>query len=74
MGSLENVLVLKTNISTKNQVEKLNFILSSHPKVSQWNIDLEDVDCVLRIVSTTITYHEVTDLVAQLGYFCCELE
>jgi hypothetical protein len=74
MENLENILVLKTNISMKKQAEQLEPLLSYHPKIAQWSLDLEDIDCVLRIVSASITYNEVTDLVGQLGYFCCELE
>lgn len=44
-----NIIVLKTNLSNQEMVGRLEPILDHHLKVRDWNIDLEDVDNVLRI-------------------------
>ena len=74
MEDMENILILKTNVKKPKQVISLESLLSRHSEIEQWSIDLEDVDSVLRIVSKTLTYNKVTNLLKQLGYFCCELE
>lgn len=44
-----NVIILKTNLATTEMVERLNPILNHHALVSEWHVDLEDIDRVLRI-------------------------
>lgn len=44
-----NVIVLKTNLATTEMVERLNPILNQHTLVTEWHVDLEDIDRVLRI-------------------------
>jgi hypothetical protein len=49
-------------------------LLDHHPCIQKWNVDLHDVDCVLRIVSPTLTSAETIHLITRYGYECCELE
>ena len=48
--TLNNILVFKTNIKTEADRESVKTLLDGHACIRKWNVDLHDVDCVLRIV------------------------
>ena len=48
-------------------------MLNSHKKISEWNVDTEDVDCVLRIVSHSLTHDHIISEIKKLGFQCNEL-
>lgn len=68
------VLVFKTNLSNENRIADVESSLDIHPGIYKWNIDLNDCDYVLRIVSRNITVAEVEQLVLNAGYYCEELQ
>ncbi|MEO6524295.1 MAG: hypothetical protein ABIN91_21595 [Mucilaginibacter sp.] len=68
-----DVLIFKTNIQTNGDQFRIKRTLDSHPLIQQWNIDLEDIDCVLRIESTHLNHNDIIDLLAKNGYYCEEL-
>ncbi|GEP51130.1 hypothetical protein FNO01nite_18020 [Flavobacterium noncentrifugens] len=74
MENLDHILILKTDIRTEDQVTSLKPLLSDHPDVMDWSIDVDDVDCVLRVVSETLSCGQIVMLLGKSGYFCCELE
>lgn len=45
------VLVFKTDISTRQAVEEAGEILNCHFSIKDWSVDTEDVDNVLRVVT-----------------------
>lgn len=71
---LQNVLIFKTNIQDPQDVGSLKSILENTPHIHAWSIDTEDVDCVLRIVSSKLTTDTIIHLITNHGYECCELE
>ncbi len=70
---LTNILVFKTNIKTEADCLALKAALDSHSCIHKWNVDLHDIDCVLRIVSPSLTIAETIRLITSHGYECCEL-
>lgn len=68
-----DILIFKTNIQTQGDKFYIKSFLDRHPLISQWNIDLEDIDCVLRVVSTHLELQDIIDIVAARGYCCEEL-
>ena len=68
------ILVFKTNIANSNRVTDIGSALSIHPNIIGWNLDLDDSDNILRIVSNNIAAAEVESLVLNAGYFCEELQ
>ena len=74
MEQLDHILVFKTDIRTRADAAILAPALSSHPQISQWNVDCEDVDCVLRVVSDSLCCGDIIRIVRQEGYFCKELD
>jgi hypothetical protein len=70
---LNNILVFKTNIKTEADRQAVTALLDSHSCIRKWNVDLHDVDCVLRIVSPSLTIPETIALITRHGYECSEL-
>jgi len=67
------VLVFKTNINNPRQVKLIANTLDTCPDILKWNVDLADVDKVLRIEATHGQCGRVIELVNRAGYACEEL-
>jgi hypothetical protein len=62
-------LIFKTNVSTEVQKQYLALLLQKETDVQTWTIDMDDVDCVLRVKPTQIyNESEVIDLIHQHGF------
>jgi len=70
----ENILIFATNIKTENDKQKIINSLNEHSEIHEWNIDQEDIDCVLRVVSKTLTEEQIIQLVDQHNFECVALE
>jgi len=67
------VLILKTNIRYKKQVKTVAPLLDGQDNISRWNIDLNDIDKVLRIESDDMELTEVVQIIKEAGFYCEEL-
>jgi hypothetical protein len=61
-NSNQHVLVFKTNIDSKAEVKKLTPVLNNKA-ILKWNLDLEDRDRVLRIVTNQLMPKEIIQAV-----------
>jgi len=68
------VLVFKTNVTSKRKVNKVKALLTSFPTILQWNFDLEDCDKVLRIETSGLHPATVESLLHTAGFSCRELD
>jgi hypothetical protein len=68
------VLVFKTNVTSKKKVNKVSPLLTSFPNIQQWNFDLDDCDKVLRIVATELNPDSVESLLNTAGFNCQVLD
>ena len=68
------VLVFKTNVTSKRKVNKVRTLLMSFPTIRQWNFDLEDSDKVLRIEAIGLKPAMVESLLHTAGFSCRELD
>ncbi len=73
MTSVEKIMIFKTNIKTDIDYLKIKMILDLHKGIEDWNIDREDVDCVLRIESDTLNENKIIELLLNFDFFCEEL-
>ena len=73
-NQIENILVFATNIRTENDKQTISKILNENPEIKQWSLDQEDVDCVLRIVSETLSEEQIIDILDNLNFECTALE
>ncbi|KQS28133.1 hypothetical protein [Dyadobacter sp. Leaf189] len=69
----EYVLVFRTNVKNKRHVKSISPLLDGHTSIIKWNIDLGDIDNVLRIEATQPECAPVIALLQQAGYACEEL-
>lgn len=74
MTTEPEILIFKTNISRVLPDCKTSKTLNAEASILEWSIDTEDVDCVLRVVSPTLTPENIIRTVNLLGYECTELE
>jgi hypothetical protein len=72
-GPQPDILIFKTNVQTAGDRLYLKKFLDQDPLIQQWNIDLEDIDCVLRVVSTHLQFSDIINLLNKRGYYCNEL-
>lgn len=67
------ILVFKTNLNNIDHIGSIGSTLNVHPDIEKWNVDLQDCDNVLRIVTNNIQPKEVETILSEAGYFCEEL-
>lgn len=67
------ILVFKTNLTDVKRISEVKHSLDFHPNIIGWNVDLNDKDNVLRIVSNNIVPSDVESLLMSVGYYCEEL-
>lgn len=68
------ILVFKTNLIDTKRISDVESLLDIHPQIVQWNVDLNDCDNVLRIVSKNMPAQEVENILLNAGYYCEELQ
>ena len=68
------VLIFKTNIRYKKHINALEQHIANQPGILKWNIDLKDVDKILRIETRDLQPKKIEDLVKKAGYMCAELK
>lgn len=68
-----NILVFKTNLQYKKDIQLLAPLLNDATGILRWNVDRDDIDNVLRIETTTLLPQQVVALVTSAGYSCNEL-
>jgi hypothetical protein len=73
MENFDHILLFKTNIRDESCKEKMQAILDGYEGINQWNVALDDDDCVLRIISYTLSTQQIINLINTHGFECCEL-
>lgn len=65
------VLIFKTDIHTKKKVNAIKSLFDNHTTITNWYIDLEDKDRVLKIeTACDLQETDIIELVREKGYFC----
>ena len=67
------VLVFRTNIRYKKDIKTITLTLDQHPLISKWNVDMDDADRILRIISSESNPEEFITIIKDAGYICEEL-
>lgn len=68
------VLVFKTNIRYKKNVNAIQLQISAQPGILKWNVDLSDIDKILRIETIDLHPAKIETLITKAAYFCEELK
>jgi hypothetical protein len=69
-----NILIFKTNIRFKKDVGVIRHLLSAYESIVQWNVDRDDADKILRVVSTSDDPRDIIKTINDAGYDCEELQ
>lgn len=69
-----SVHVFKTNIINSTHVKNVAPTLQSIYGVQKWNIDLHDIDKVLRVEANDLNPDAIANVVQMAGYYCEELD
>lgn len=71
----DELLIYRTDISTRKREKMLQSFFDDHPHILDWNIDRQDIDNVLRIeISKGIDVDELLGYIRMQGLHCEELE
>jgi cell fate (sporulation/competence/biofilm development) regulator YmcA (YheA/YmcA/DUF963 family) len=74
VSNYDNLLIYRTNISTRKKVKLLETYFENHPLILDWNVDRQDVDNVLRLeVTDNAIEDEILKYIHQRGLLCEEL-
>jgi hypothetical protein len=68
----QQILVFKTNIQHPTDIMHIHDVLNIEP-ITQWSIDTDDCDCVLRVVTAAVSSEEIIQNITNKGYLCSEL-
>ena len=69
--TITGIQVFKTNIQDTHDLERVAAILNNETEVKQWNVDLSDVDKVLRVQTEGLSPEDIIHLITRAD-FCCE--
>jgi len=67
---MEKVLIFKTGVESKQEVERVFEIFNGMHSIKQWNVDLDDSDRILRIACVDISPEFIEDLFEFEGIYC----
>lgn len=68
-----DILIFKTDVTSKRKAGKVSTLLTTFPAIQQWNFDLEDCDKILRIVADGLSPRKVESALHGVGIGCEEL-
>jgi len=69
-----DVLIFKTNVTSKKKAGRVGALLASVKTIKDWNIDLEDCDKILRVVATGLNPAFVEVILQTAGFNCRVLD
>ena len=64
------VYVFKTDINSASLIESVKPLLNSYQYISDWSIDIEDIDNVLRVISVELLENEIIQIIKSKGFIC----
>ena len=65
------LLIFKTDIKSKKKIETIHSLFKKLSSITNWNIDTQDIDNVLRIETTgQLKEQELISLIQTQGFYC----
>ncbi len=68
-----HILIFKTNIETDDAHKEISALLNAETSITDWHIDKEDIDKVLRIESKVNNTTDIIHRISKAGFTCEEL-
>ncbi len=75
MNNPSQILVFRTNLNGSDEINRIRPALNGHRLIRYWSVDTEDIDKVLRVVtSSSLNEAEIIQMLTQANFQCGELE
>lgn len=71
--NFDNLFIFGTNLQTEKDKQVISKVLNANHQIERWNIDLEDIDSVLRIESQSLTAEQIIKIITEQDFKCSEL-
>ena len=71
--NFDNLFIFGTNLQTEKDKQVISKVLNANHEIARWNIDLEDIDSVLRIESQSLTAEQIIKIITEQDFKCSEL-
>ena len=71
---INSILVFATNVKTENDKQKIGKTLDQSKAILNWDIDQEDLDCVLRIETHGLQPNQIIEILNFYQFECKELD
>ena len=71
MENFDHILLFKTNLEAANKAQLKDIF--NKEGIVEWNVDFDDEDRVLRIISASLTHTYIIQLITTCGFQCCKL-
>lgn len=71
-AAYHHIHIFRTNIRKEN-LRQIKKVFDKTRRISHWNVDTEDCDLVLRVVSSHLSETEIMSLVCENGFECADL-
>jgi hypothetical protein len=71
--NFDNLFIFGTNLQTEKDKQVISKVLNANNEIERWNIDLEDIDSVLRVESQTLTAEQIIKIITEQDFKCSEL-
>jgi copper chaperone CopZ len=69
------IIRFKTNIHTKNELEKISTVLNNVVGLNKWELDLQDADNVLTICAGEFLPEEkIIEQIHEAGYYATNID
>lgn len=68
------ILIFRTSISGKQDLKRIEELLSCYPQIHQWSVDMEDWEKVLRIEGEEMNAGDLCSGLKNIGIQASELE
>jgi len=65
--------IFKTDIGKLCANCEVHKALNNHPDIEQWSLDSDDIDNVLRIITSSLNTERIINFINSLGHKCKEL-
>ena len=68
------ILIFKTDIANRWHLNTAQKIFNTVQGILKWNVDVEDIDHVLRVEAQNIPPAHIEQVLSQAGYYCEEMK
>jgi len=69
-----DILIFRTSVTHKQDIKRIESVLTQYPQINRWNIDFEDWEKILRIESKGISAADISKALQAVRIYISELK